>query len=153
MPRPPRPRGSLIYDKPALSLDDLVGRMAERGLEIPDRERAARYLRHIGYFRLSPYTIPFQQGQPDHAFRNGAAFDDVLDLYVFDRTLRLLVMDALERVEVAVRAALTDTCRPHTRSLTGTSKQPTFGTTGSTRVSSRSCATPQLLASPAPRSQ
>lgn len=108
MPRPPRPRGSLIYDKPALSLDDLVERMAERGLEIPDRERATRYLRHIGYFRLSPYTIPFQHGQPDHAFRTGAAFDDVLDIYVFDRALRLLVMDALERVEVAVRAALTD---------------------------------------------
>ncbi|HEY5853181.1 MAG TPA: Abi family protein [Aldersonia sp.] len=32
----------------------------------------------------------------------------MLDLYVFDRALRLLVMDALERVEVAVRAALTD---------------------------------------------
>lgn len=108
MPPPPRPRGSLIYDKPALSLDDLIERMAERGLEIPDRERATRYLRHIGYFRLSPYTIPFQHGQPDHAFRAGAAFDDVLDIYVFDRALRLLVMDALERVEVAVRAALTD---------------------------------------------
>lgn len=35
-------------------------------------------------------------------------FDDILDLYVFDRGLRLLVMDALERVEVAVRSALTD---------------------------------------------
>ncbi|WP_025104798.1 Abi family protein [Microbacterium paraoxydans] len=108
MPRPPRPRGSLIYDKPALNHDDLVDRMAERGLEISDRERAKRYLRHIGYFRLSPYTIPFQQGQPDHAFRAGVSFDDVLDIYVFDRALRLLVMDALERVEVAVRAALTD---------------------------------------------
>lgn len=41
-------------------------------------------------------------------FREGTAFDDVLDLYVFDRALRLLVMDALERVEVAVRAAMTD---------------------------------------------
>ncbi len=40
--------------------------------------------------------------------RRGTSFDDVLDLYVFDRSLRLLVMDALERVEVAVRAALTD---------------------------------------------
>ena len=108
MPHPPRPRGSLVYDKPALAPEDLVGRMAERGLEIPDRERAMRYLRHIGYFRLSPYSIPFQLGRPDHAFRPGAAFDDVLDLYVFDRALRLLVMDALERVEVAVRAALTD---------------------------------------------
>ncbi|MFF0546639.1 MULTISPECIES: Abi family protein [Nocardia] len=107
-PPPPRSRGSLDYDKPPLSLDDLVGRLTDRGLSIPDDEKARRYLRHIGYYRLSPYTIPFQQGQPDHAFRPGTAFDDVVDLYVFDRALRLLVMDALERVEVAVRAALTD---------------------------------------------
>jgi hypothetical protein len=108
MPRPLRPRGSLTYNKPPLSLDDLVGRLADRGLDIPDPDRARRYLRHIGYYRLSPYTIPFQRGHPDHLLRVGTAFDDVLDLYVFDRALRLLVMDALERVEVAVRAALTD---------------------------------------------
>lgn len=95
MPRPPRvprPRGDLRYNKPALSLDTLVARLLERGLEIPDRERATRYLRHIGYFRLSPYTIPFQQGRPDRLFRRGAGFDDILDIYVFDRTLRLLKM-------------------------------------------------------------
>ncbi|WP_286217431.1 Abi family protein [Paraoerskovia sediminicola] len=91
-----------------MELDALVDRLAERGLAIPDRDRALRYLRHIGYFRLSPYTIPFQQGSPDHMLRDGASFDDVLNLYVFDRALRLVVMDALERVEVAVRAALTD---------------------------------------------
>ncbi|MBC7592636.1 MAG: Abi family protein [Kineosporiaceae bacterium] len=111
MRRPPRelrPRDTLQYDKSALGLDKLVDRLSERGLVRPDPDRASRYLRHIGYFRLSPYTIPFQQGQPDHLFRGGAAFDDVLDLYIFDRALRLLVMDALERVEVAVRAALTD---------------------------------------------
>lgn len=107
-PRELRPRGTLHYDKSALGLDKLVDRLSKRGLVIPDPDRASRYLRHIGYFRLSPYTIPFQRGQADHLFRDGAAFDDVLDLYIFDRALRLLVMDALERVEVAVRAALTD---------------------------------------------
>lgn len=51
--------------------------------------------------------IPFRRGGADD-FRAGVAFDDVLDLYVFDRKLRLLVLDALERIEVAVRSALTD---------------------------------------------
>lgn len=105
---PSRPRGTRSYDKPPLSLDALVSRLVGRGMDIPDPDRARRYLRHIGYYRLSPYTIPFQQGRPDHLLREGTAFDDVLDLYVFNRALRLLVMDALERVEVAVRAALTD---------------------------------------------
>lgn len=106
--RTPRPRGSAHYDKEALSPDALLARLSVRGLQIPDSERAGRYLRHVGYYRFSPYTIPFQQGTPDHKFRSGVEFDDVLDLYVFDRGLRLLVIDALERVEVAVRAALTD---------------------------------------------
>lgn len=91
-----------------MTIEGLVGRLEERGLAIPDETKAARYLRHIGYYRLSPYTIPFQDRGAEHRFRAGAAFDDVLDLYVFDRALRLLVMDALERVEVSVRAALTD---------------------------------------------
>lgn len=108
LPRVPRPRGTLHYDKTPTSLAKLVDRLAERGMEIPDRERAFRYLRHIGYYRLSPYTISFQKSRPDHLLREGTSFDDVLDLYVFDRALRLIVMDALERVEVAVRAALTD---------------------------------------------
>ena len=108
MIRPARPRGSLVYDKPPLELDELVDRLRERGLRVPEPVRATRYLRHIGYYRLSPYAIPFQQEGPDHFFQGTATFDDLLDLYVFDRTLRLLVMDALERVEVAVRAALTD---------------------------------------------
>jgi abortive infection bacteriophage resistance protein len=108
MPRAPRPRGTLHYDKPPLSPDELAGRLAERGLEIPDPVRAKRYLRHVGYYRLSPYAIPFQMGRPGHIFGVGTTFDDLVDLYVFDRALRLLVMDALERVEIAVRAALTD---------------------------------------------
>ncbi|WP_406832497.1 Abi family protein [Pedococcus sp. KACC 23699] len=108
MPRPMRPRGSLRFDKPPLSADELVDLLTDRGLEVSDRERARRYLKHIGYYRLSPYTIPFQQGGPDHVLREGTSFDALLDLYVFDRALRLVVLDALERVEVAVRAALTD---------------------------------------------
>ena len=51
---------------------------------------------------------PLQDNGTDHRFRKGTQFDDVLQLYVFDRSLRLLVMDALERVEVAVRAAISN---------------------------------------------
>ena len=90
------------YDKPALDEHELIERYIERGLIITDRNRAARYLRHIGYYRLSPYTIPFQADRTTHSFKSGTTFDDILYIYVFDRQLRLLTMDALERVEVLV---------------------------------------------------
>ncbi len=105
--RVPRQRGAGVYDKPPLEHADLVARMQNRGLIIHDVERAKRYVRTIGYYRLSPYMIPFKRRGSDD-FRAGVAFDDILDLYVFDRKLRLLVLDALERVEVAMRSALTD---------------------------------------------
>ena len=90
------------YDKPALDENELIERYIERGLIITDRNRAARYLRHIGYYRLSPYTIPFQADRTTHSFKSGTTFDDILYIYVFDRQLRLLTMDALESVEVLV---------------------------------------------------
>ncbi len=105
----PRPRGRDVYAKPALSHEQMIQRLVGRGLDVPDTDRARRYLQQIGYYRLSPYMIPFQVGRGDHTFVAGTGFDDVLGLYVFDRQLRLLVLDGLERVEVAVRANLTDT--------------------------------------------
>ena len=101
------------YDKPAINENDLIERYIERGLIITDRNRTARYLRHIGYYRLSPYTIPFQANRTTHSFRPDTTFDDILYIYVFDRQLRLLTMDALERVEVAVRAAVSNTMSTH----------------------------------------
>jgi len=36
-------------------------------------------------------------------FRSGTSFDDVMRLYVFDKKLRLLFIDAIERIEVGLR--------------------------------------------------
>jgi abortive infection bacteriophage resistance protein len=64
----------------------------------------ARRLRVVSYYRLSGYWFPFRR--PDDSFAPGTHFDVVWDRYVFDRRLRLLVMDAVERIEVAVRTQL-----------------------------------------------
>lgn len=75
-----RSRGENVFAKPPLSHGQLVDRLQERGLHMPERDRALRYLRHLGYYRLSPYTIPFQQDRSRHTFHPGTTFDDVLDL-------------------------------------------------------------------------
>lgn len=95
------------FAKPALSLDQQIALLRERGLVIEDEAEARHYLAHISYYRLRAYWLPFEKRASDgvHRFRDGARFSDALALYVFDRQLRLLVMDAVERVEVAIRAA------------------------------------------------
>lgn len=95
------------YSKPPLAIDQQIDLLLARGLIIADRARAARYLSHISYFRLRGYWIPLELPEPaggDHRFRSGTTFNDVLDLYVFDRKFRLLILEAIERIEVSFRA-------------------------------------------------
>lgn len=97
------------FTKPAIDLDAQIALLRSRGLLVPDEARAKHYLRFVGYYRLAGYSLPFQvnyNADGSHRFLDGVSFDDVLDLYVFDRKLRLAVTDALERIEVAFRAEL-----------------------------------------------
>ena len=52
--------------------------------------------------------MPFEQKSSNetrnHQFIPNTDFDQILDLYIFDRQLRLLVMEAIERIEVALRS-------------------------------------------------
>jgi abortive infection bacteriophage resistance protein len=96
------------FNKPVLTITGHITQWEERGLTITDRPRAERYLSAISYYRLSAYSLPFQKGNPDHHFLSGVEFEDILGLYVFDRKLRLLILDAIERVEVALRARMTN---------------------------------------------
>lgn len=46
----------------------------------------------------------------DHRFiRNDVSFQDIIDLYCFDRRLRSLIFSAIEKIEVAVRTRITYT--------------------------------------------
>jgi len=102
-------RALKAFKKPAISVADQLALLKKRGLVVADEEFATRRLRHIGYYRLSAYMLPFQNGgggSDHHAFRSGTTFDDVVKLYVFDRKLRLLFWDGIERIEISVRAGL-----------------------------------------------
>ena len=102
------------FRKPAHTLDEQIETLRTRGLTIADKGLARHYLSNISYFRLSAYTRPFYQpGYQQHRFLPDTSFSDVIGLYVFDRELRLLLLDALERLEVGLRAQLTNVLAEH----------------------------------------
>jgi len=94
----------ITYKKKALTYAEQVLLLANRGLGFEDVPRAERYLSEISYYRLSAYYLPFC-GSKD-SFKEGATFEQVLDLYLFDRELRLIVFDAIERIEVTLKAQI-----------------------------------------------
>lgn len=97
-----------VYAKPAKTPEQLLAHLESRSLVITDRSACLHALRHVGYYRLLIYMRPLQT-LPSKVFMPGTTFDDVLALYNFDRELRLLSMDAIEKIEVALRAAIVNT--------------------------------------------
>jgi abortive infection bacteriophage resistance protein len=77
---------------------------------IDDPSAAADLLSVIGYYRLSGYWYPYRRqlgrGQRDDQFVTGTNFDTVVRLYDADRRLKLHVLDAIERVEIALRVMI-----------------------------------------------
>ncbi|RWR19706.1 Abi family protein [Agrococcus lahaulensis] len=103
------------YSKPWLSIDEQLARLAERGADIEPRDDAGALLRAVGYYRLTGYLYPFRESERvvgddgktrvrvlGH-YRAGTSVHQARELIDFDRDLRLLVLEALERIEVSLR--------------------------------------------------
>ncbi len=94
------------YPKKILALDKQIAQLKDRGLIIDDDKIAKNYLKNISYFRLQGYWWEFQVNKENHKFLESTNFNDVINLYTFDRKLRLLLFDVLERIEIALRSKL-----------------------------------------------
>jgi len=106
------------YQKPYLTVSEQVELLRSRGMHIGDKAKAEACLHRIGYYRLSGYAYSFRHSelirqadglQTERIFENfrpNTEFSTVMELYVFDKRLRLLFLDAIERIEVALRVEI-----------------------------------------------
>ena len=95
------------YEKKPISIIEQVKKLKSRGLLITDESKAAAYLSNISYYRLRAYTYPFQDNtHEDQPFEKDISFDEIINLYIFDRQFRLLVLDAIEKIEISMRTQI-----------------------------------------------
>ena len=103
---------SMVNRKPIkewTSFNQQLELLKKRGLIVENEQKALGYLKTIGYYRLSGYLYSFRQFDSRNSkykldsFVEGSRFDDVKELYMFDKKLRQMALDALERIEVALR--------------------------------------------------
>lgn len=93
------------YNKLPLSISEQVLKLKSRGLRFNNESKAENYLSNISYYRLRAYSYPFQDNtSDDHHFTKDVSFEQLIELYVFDRKLRLLIFDGIEKIEIAFRS-------------------------------------------------
>lgn len=96
------------FEKGVLTAEQHYDLLLDRGLIIPDKDRFIQYLKTIGYYRLTGYMYPFQLADGSHKFKNEITFDFILGHYLFDKKLRIILLDVIERIEVALRTRIGD---------------------------------------------
>lgn len=75
-------------------------------MRFKDETIAASYLTNISYYRLKGYWWDMQTDFKQHTLKPDTWFEDIIDRYNFDRHLRLILFDAIERIEIALRTKL-----------------------------------------------
>ncbi|PPG66530.1 abortive phage infection protein [Rathayibacter rathayi] len=106
------------YAKPWLSIEDQVESLSQRGLDVGDPHDAGTLLREVGYYRLTGYLYSFRQSEPYvdddgrtrtrvlNTYSPGTSMGDAARFIEFDRALRMLVLEGVERIEIALRTQL-----------------------------------------------
>ena len=102
------PNDKINYEKPWIPIGKQIEKLKERGLLILDEQDAAQFLEHINYYRFTGYSLAFQTvtdgPSRERRFQAGVTFNDIQNIYYFDRQLRDLFSESLESIELDLRA-------------------------------------------------
>lgn len=93
------------FQKPSLSITAQIRHLKTRGVDIADE--TASFLKCVSYYRLRVYwwTFEIDNNQSGcHVFQDDLDFNRIRNLYIFDQKLRILLLEGIERIEVATRA-------------------------------------------------
>lgn len=91
------------YTKKPIDFATQLIMLKSRGLLIDDEVLAEEQLHSISYFRLANYLRPMEQDAATHIFKQNSHFEDAIKLYMFDKNLRVLVFNAIQDIEIALR--------------------------------------------------
>ena len=92
------------YTKPPISISEQILTLKKRGLIIDDISFAEKILSEISYFRFAAYLRPMENDKITHQFKDNSLFENAVRLYEFDAELRKIIFNAIQHIEVSVRA-------------------------------------------------
>ena len=92
------------YKKPPLDFEEQADLLLKRGL-IANKQELVDLLKNVSYYRLSAYWYPFKN--EDNNLKEGTSLEFIWTRYIFDRQIRILIIDAIERFEVAIKTQIT----------------------------------------------
>ncbi|HOU84785.1 MAG TPA: Abi family protein [Spirochaetota bacterium] len=94
------------YKKDPKTIQQQIELLKERGLSFNNEKEAESILSSVSYYRLSAYFLTFQHKDGTHAFKPNATFNYAYNTYLFDGELRHILFNAIETIEIALKARM-----------------------------------------------
>lgn len=94
------------YSKRPINIPLQLEILKQRGLIFKDEDAALEYLHSISYFRLANYWRQMENDKSTHQFYPNSYFEDIINIYLFDKKLRSLIFIAIQDIEVALRTRI-----------------------------------------------
>lgn len=95
-----------MNNKNPATIDEQISILKARGCIINDEAYARDVLKYINYYRLSNYFEPFSVSK--HQYEDDTTFEKIMRIYELDRKLRSVLLAALETIEIALRASISN---------------------------------------------
>lgn len=90
-----------MAEKSFKSIDEQICLLRSRGLDIPDVDTAKEFLYRNNYYRISGYSLTLRSND---IFAKSATFQNIIDIYEFDRELRHILLKYIDIIEVTVKS-------------------------------------------------
>lgn len=95
-----------MSNKESRSIAEQIALLKQRGMRVGDEQLAHHLLSRISYYRLKGYWWDMQTDKERHIFKHDACFEEVIARYEYDRELRLILFNAVEAIEIALRTKM-----------------------------------------------
>lgn len=95
----------LTEDKPFLTIDEQIDLLKKRKLNISEEEldEVKMFLLNNNYYRISGYTLTLRKNDE---FYSHASFENIKQIYEFDKRLRHSILSLTEEIEVRIKSML-----------------------------------------------
>ena len=91
------------FNKPPLSIKEQINKLQkDYKIIINDFELAYQYLSHNSYYRLRGYWYFYEKVEQ----KNQITFQDIINLYEFDKKVRNIFVPYLEKIEISIKTNL-----------------------------------------------
>ena len=91
--------------KKYLTIDELIKAIREKNILINNEDYVRDILKQNNYYVIAGYKNLFMDG---NKYKDGVSFENIYNLYCFDRKLKLLLLNSLLDVENIIKTAFTN---------------------------------------------